>query len=300
MWEKLGLIYSNQGIDSDGRTHASNPTVKVIDETTIEIFFSARDEHSRSSIYSKKFFLEGDNITGVNGSTSKILKFGDPGYFDDAGASMGCLLHHNNDEYLYYLGWSLTKNTPWHNSIGLAIRPQGSSKFEKYKNIPILDRNEYNPISLSYPWVIKEKNKFRMWHGSNLSWGEKQEDMAHCLKYAESDDGIKWYSKDLISVAFKDESEYAMSKPSVILENGLYKMWYSFRGKSYRIGYAESKDGFRFERKDNHVGITVSPSGWDSETIEYPNVFDLNGQRYMVYNGNKYGLTGFGLAKWVG
>ena len=30
--------------------------------------------------------------------------------------------------------------------------------------------------------------------------------------------------------------------------------------------------------------------------ICYPNVFDYNGNRYMLYNGNAYGKSGFGLA----
>ena len=73
-------------------------------------------------------------------------------------------------------------------------------------------------------------------------------------------------------------------------------MWYSHRGGAYRIGYAESEDGKSWERMDNTVGITTSASGWDSEMIEYPYVFDHKGTRYMLYNGNGYGKTGFGLA----
>ena len=72
-------------------------------------------------------------------------------------------------------------------------------------------------------------------------------------------------------------------------------MWYSFRGLSYRIGYAESDDGRKWERLDSQAGIDVSTTGWDSEMIEYPFVFDHKGQRYMLYNGNGYGKTGFGL-----
>ena len=30
--------------------------------------------------------------------------------------------------------------------------------------------------------------------------------------------------------------------------------------------------------------------------VEYPYVFDWQGRRYMLYNGNGYGLTGVGLA----
>jgi hypothetical protein len=74
-------------------------------------------------------------------------------------------------------------------------------------------------------------------------------------------------------------------------------MWYSIRfGKTYRIGYAESTDGVDWQRKDNQVGIDVSDAGWDSEMIEYPCVFDHAGERYMLYNGNGFGKTGFGLA----
>ena len=77
-------------------------------------------------------------------------------------------------------------------------------------------------------------------------------------------------------------------------------MWYCYRGqkeiKTYRIGYAESKGGLVWERKDELAGIDVSASGWDSECICYPYVFDYNNERYMFYNGNGYGKSGFGLA----
>ena len=51
-----------------------------------------------------------------------------------------------------------------------------------------------------------------------------------------------------------------------------------------------------FKRRDEEVGIDVSPAGWDSAMIEYPYVFDHGGARYLLYNGNDYGREGFGLA----
>ncbi|MFM8395102.1 MAG: hypothetical protein ACKOB4_14370, partial [Acidobacteriota bacterium] len=44
------------------------------------------------------------------------------------------------------------------------------------------------------------------------------------------------------------------------------------------------------------VGIDVSAAGWDDEMIEYPFVFEHRGRLFMLYNGNGYGRTGFGLA----
>ena len=73
-------------------------------------------------------------------------------------------------------------------------------------------------------------------------------------------------------------------------------MWYSFRGDFYKIGYAESQDGVRWQRKDEVSEIKVSSDGWDSEMIEYPYIFECMSNRYMLYNGNGYGKSGIGIA----
>jgi len=120
--------------------------------------------------------------------------------------------------------------------------------------------------------------------------------MMHLIKYAESDDAIHWDRKGIIALNFENESEYALSRPFVLKKDSLYRMWYSYRGESYRIGYAESEDSIKWTRKDRDGGIDVSESGWDSEMIEYPYVFEHKGERYMLYNGNGYGKTGIGIA----
>ena len=135
-----------------------------------------------------------------------------------------------------------------------------------------------------------------MWYGSNLSWGPEQRDMAHLIKYAESDDGIHWRRDGRIAIPFASEDEYAMSKPCVVWDGSHYRMWYSFRGVAYRIGYAESRDGLEWTRMDHLAGIAPSDFGWDSQGIEYPNVFRHGSNWYMLYNGNGYGRTGFGIA----
>jgi hypothetical protein len=59
---------------------------------------------------------------------------------------------------------------------------------------------------------------------------------------------------------------------------------------------AVSNDGYNWKRKDDEAGIDVSAEGWDSEAISYPTVFAYNDNWYMLYNGNDYGRTGFGIA----
>ena len=85
-------------------------------------------------------------------------------------------------------------------------------------------------------------------------------------------------------------------------------MWFCYRGQSgyreksetsYRIGIAhESGDGIQWIRRDDGPVVERSETGWDSEMVAYPEVFELNDKRYMFYNGNGFGQSGFGYAVW--
>jgi hypothetical protein len=294
-WKKISHIFVSDNNYPWMHSHAANCVAENVKEDLFRIYFSSRDINNRAHIS----FVDVELIPPfeiVNICNSPVLSPGEIGTFDDSGVSLSCIKIINNKKYMYYLGWNLGVTVPWRNSIGLAILDEKTGKFEKYSQAPLLDRHHVDPFSISYPYVIEDNGIYRMWYGSNLAWGEKQEDMAHLIKYAESKDAIHWDRKGKVALNFKDETEYAMSRPFVLKENGIYKMWYSYRGKSYRIGYAESFDAINWIRKDELAGIDISPEGWDSETIEYPFIFEHKGKRYMLYNGNRYGKTGFGLA----
>lgn len=67
-------------------------------------------------------------------------------------------------------------------------------------------------------------------------------------------------------------------------------------GEQYRLGYAYSLSGETWDLRIKETGIDVSAYGWDFEMIEYPFVCDHKGERLMLYNGNGYGKTAFGIA----
>ena len=113
-------------------------------------------------------------------------------------------------------------------------------------------------------------------------------------------DGINWNREGKVAIDYKDDFEYAISVPRIIKDKECYRMWFSSRATknepTYRIRYAESLDGIHWNRQADPVGISPSACGWDSEMVCYPFVFDHGVNRYMLYNGNGYGKTGFGLA----
>ena len=65
----------------------------------------------------------------------------------------------------------------------------------------------------------------------------------------------------------------------------------------YRIGYAVSDDLMNWKRNDELAGLGVSADGWDSEMANYGHLFSLDGETYMIYQGNEMGRTGIGLAR---
>ena len=294
-WKKLGWVFVPDNHHSWMQTHAANTVAEHLKDDLFRVYFSCRDKENHSSIgYVDVDINPPFKVTEI--SATPVLIRGEIGLFDDSGVSLSCITNVKGKKFMYYLGWNLGVTVPWRNSIGLAVYNEQTDQFEKHGKAPLLDRNEVDPYSISYPFVLEDGGLFRMWYGSNLSWGKDQKDMAHVIKYAESKDGISWKRDGSIALNFKSDGEYAMSRPYVIKESGVYRMWYSYRGEAYRIGYAESSDGIQWIRKDDRAGIDVSPGEWDSESVEYPFIFDHRGQRFMLYNGNAYGRTGFGLA----
>src|SRR6266581_5686620 len=295
-WRKLGQVFQPADNYPWMRSHASNPVAEHRGADVFRVYFSSRDEHNRSSIGWLEIDLRRP-LEILQLAARPLVAPGPAGAFDDSGASMGCLVAApDGARYLYYVGWNLGVTVPWRNSIGLAISVSADAPFEKYSPAPILDRSRSDPYSVSYPSILREGGAWRMWYGSNLSWGANREDMLHVIKYAGSRDGKQWTPGEGVALELHAGAEHALSRPCVLKENGRYRMWYSYRSAAYRIGYAESTDGRVWIRDDDAAGIGVSASGWDCESIEYPHVFDHAGARYMLYNGNGFGRTGFGLA----
>jgi hypothetical protein len=218
--------------------------------------------------------------------------------FDDCGASVGCLVAVGQRRYLYYMGWHVTDAVPWQNAIGLAISDGPGKPFRRVSNSPVLDLDATDPYTLSYPWVRYDDGRFRMWYGSNVAWGQHKSDMRHLIKYAESDDGIAWHRDNVVVIDFDGPDEYAICRPCLLKDTHGYRMWFCARGTSYRIWEASSKDGIVWDRCRDAPAVDVSASGWDSEMTAYPCVFDHRGVRYMLYAGNGFGRSGFGLAVW--
>jgi hypothetical protein len=295
-WIKQGLIFAPSDNGDWLHTHAALPVVERRADS-YRVYFSSRDKQGRAQV--GYFETSPDALNKVTRvSDQPAISLGPLGAFDDSGVTTSWIVNHENKKYHYYSGWTLGVTVPFYFFIGLAISHDAGETFERVSAGPILERNSCDPYLTASPCVLVEEGVWRMWYVSGTGWhlqNEKPQHRYH-IKYAESADGIHWQRSGVVCIDYQSPEEYAIARPCVIKEGGIYRMWYSYRGSSYRIGYAESADGLQWIRKDQESGIDVSTSGWDSEMIEYPYVFEHQRQHYMLYNGNDYGKTGIGLA----
>lgn len=305
-WIKKGLVFATDHNYPWMVSHAQVPIVDRLDEERLRIYFGVRDASNQTTTT----FIEVDasnpsNVLRVH--NQQVLSLGRLGCFDDSGAMPSWLVNRGSEKWLYYIGWNAGVTVPYRNSIGLAISVDGGSTFERAYDGPIIDRTFAEPHFVGSSCVLSDSGTWRMWYLSTVRWefhDGKPEPYYH-IKYAESKDGVVWQRDGRVCIDFRSPEEGGISRPCVIKDGSLYRMWYSYRGgvgyrtrgsQSYRIGYAESPDGLTWQRLDDLAGIDISESGWDSYMIEYPYVFDHLGSRYLFYNGNGFGRSGLGYA----
>ena len=291
-WIKLGKIFEVKNNNDWLVSHSAVPFVRQLKDGVFRIYFSVRNKYNQSQSSFFDFHLTSMQI--VNQLTkAPLMGPGISGCFDDCGVTLSCYCD-ENDLY-YYMGWNLPENAPFDNQIGASYLKDGV--LNKLRENPIIGKCDKEPLSFGYPWVLKVKDTYYMWYDTNFSWiAENPKNYKFPLRSAMSKDGLNWEKTYHTNIVLGDD-ERAIARPCVIYENEVFKMWYSIDiGGKYSLGYAESFDGFNWNRMDEEVGISTSNDGWDSEEIEYPFVFDFKYDRYMLYNGNNYGKSGIGIA----
>lgn len=298
-WQKLGKIYETKGHLDWARTHASVPIADHLDNDRFRIYFTPRDGDNRSHVGWFDINLNDPTVI-LDESTTPVLAPGKMGAFDMDGTMASTLVRRGDDRLLYYIGWNRGVGVPFRNCVGLAIQSGGTGPFIRHSDGPVMDRGPTDPYFIASHDVVVEGGAWHIWYLSGLDWGPGDPPVSsYNLRYAISDNGVDWRRHGTVAVDFEHPNEIAIARPTVIKDDDIWRMWYCYRGTNfaYRIGYAESSNAVEWTRHDKNAGIRASKDGWDSEMVCYPYVFDHQGTRYMLYNGNGYGTSGIGLAR---
>jgi hypothetical protein len=304
-WKKLGVVWKPDGSSAWARTHGMGPTPFRLNNEVIRVFVTCLDDRGRGRPgYVDVAAQDPTRVLDVSPCAS--LDIGEPGTFDDNGLMAISIVQTDPGTlFMYYAGFELCTHIRYRIFSGLAVSKDGGMTFTRHSRSPILDRTDDELFFRCGPIAMFDEGVFKLWYVAGSEWtvlnGKPMP--VYDLRYQESKDGIHWSDKGKLSMAITGEDEHGFGRPWVV-KRGLndYQLFYSIRRRSfaaYRLGYAESKDGINWVRKDDEMGLDVTPGGFDSDAIMYSAVISVGDKTYCFYNGNNFGEHGFGVAELI-
>ena len=296
LWKSKGLIFNSSKKIKHIKSHSWVPTPVKLKDGVFKIFYAGRDKFNHSNIYSFDYSFIKKKVVAF--SQKPQLTKGRLGCFDDCAVIPSHIIIYKKKFYLYYIGWTQGKSVPYISALGLATSKNLNSCFKKVSEAPILGRTKKEPIFTASCFVQKNK-KFEMWYTSNKSWSKIKNKLVpkYNIRLATSVNGIDWATKNDV-IKIKSKKEIAITRPWVINYKKQKIMFYSYRGKYYKIGYA-IKNKTKWIRKDKKLKFYKSISKFDNKMREYGAVIKYKGKLFMFYNGNNYGEEGIGLAEYI-
>ena len=305
---KKGRICSADTFDLNWyKKNSMVPLPYLISPNTIRIFLTMCDGDNVGRIgYVDVEAQDPSKVIGY--SRYPVLGVGQPGSFDDNGVVGASLLKDGNKLYLYYSGYQTCVKVPYLIFAGVAVSLDNGRTFEKLtKEVPMLDRVPGECSTRCAAFIMKCGSVYKTWYTASTRGGwcvsEGRMKPLYNLKYKESRSPIIWDKTPGETVIdFKNSDEHGICRCCIWREDGIFKIIYSLRHLSigYRLGYAESKDGIKWERLDDKVGITVSSKGgFDDDMVCFGERMQYKDRVYLFYSGNHYGMSGIGYAELV-
>ena len=200
-------------------------------------------------------------------------------------------------------GWLTAADDCPHVRMGYAWSLNGI-QWNEHPNNPILDigtrSTDFDYDGVETPSVIKDlsapaSQRYKLWYAGRNARCKSIND--HKFGYAYSPDGIHWTKYPGNPVLVTGDNSYwyntFISNPSVLLENGIYKMWFTAPdlvingqptdGKG-NIGYATSSDGIQWTVNTSPVLIAGDQANWDAASIAEPSVLKVGSTYHMFYS----------------
>lgn len=311
-WKKIGKIFNpiDYQLPNNCVEFAQSPQTIVFDDF-VRVYFSTREKDKIGKYLSHVAFVDFDRefkkVLLV--STETVIPLGNLGCFDEHGIFPINVLKHQDKILAFTTGWNRKVSVSADASVGLAISHDQGLTFEKFGSGPVLTATLNEPFLVCDAFVAYFENQFHMWYIFGTQWTTFVEgqapDRVYKIAHATSIDGINWEKEGRTIIKDRINKEECQALPSVIFHNGLYHMVFCYRHasgfrtdkeKGYRLGYAYSNDLINWIRDDDKIGIDLSVDDWDSDMMCYPHLFKVDNQVYLLYNGNEFGRTGFGLA----
>lgn len=312
-WQKLGRVFDPRDW-SEGRPwlhEFAQAPATLVRETYVRVYFSCRpapDADGQYVSYSAWVDLDRNDLTRVLRVASQpVLKLGELGCFDEFGTYPFSAVDDGERVLGYYAGWTRCESVPFNTAIGCAESLDGGETFSRLGAGPVIEYSVDEPFVMSGPKVRRWDGEWHLFYIAGRKWKlvAGRPEPVYRIRRAVSSDGVTWRKHNVDLIAPRIEKDEAQASPDVLRRDGRYHMFFCYRhseeyrngARGYRIGYATSNDLNEWHRDDTAAALDPSEDGWDSGSVSYPHVFELDGETYMAYLGEGVGRFGFGLAR---
>ena len=233
-WRKLGHVYTANEPGGWRSSHAFVPTPLLMVDR-IRVFSAFLDSDSVGRVgYVDVDLQTPTRVIAV--SPEPVLDVGEPGTFDDCGATPVQVLEQGAALWLFYNGWQRSARVPYHILSGLAVSDDGGLSFRRASRVPVLERTDTSWLVRSTPFVLPPVvagEPWRMWYsaggghvhrGAGAGWAPR-----YGIAYAESADGRGWPAVDQsVRIEMRDE-EFGLTRPVVERDGDGFRMLLSVR-----------------------------------------------------------------------
>lgn len=312
-WHSLGKIFdpAQYPLDFAPEGYAQSPQALVLPDR-VRIYFSTRARDAGGKFISHVAYVDFDReLRGVlDIAKAPVIALGGLGCFDEHGIFPFNVLRSGDRLMAFTTGWNRRVSVPTDAAIGLAISTDGGVSFEKVGAGPVLAPGLHEPFLVGDAFVLQLQQQLHMWYIHGTRWiahepgGEAER--VYKIAHAISQDGQSWQREGRQIISNRLGPDECQALPTVIEHEGVYHMMFCYRSATdfrhnrahaYRLGHAWSTDLEQWQRDDDQWALARPDQGWDAEMMCYPHLFRVDGQIYLLYNGNQFGRGGFGLAR---
>lgn len=297
-FKRLGLVYCPEGSQSWARQAAMLPTPLMLDEHRLRVYFASTDEKNVGRLgYVELDVREPRNVLEV--AREPVLDIGRPGTFDDNGVNPSFVVRVGERLRMYYIGYQLHRQVPYTLFTGVAESTDGGETFERRSEVPILDRCDGELFFRTAPCVLPDGSGWRMWYIAGSGWTDLggRTQPIYGLHTITSADGLHFVGPGQKLLEPQLPVEIGFGRPFIRAGTRGAEMFYSTRRPTgYGLGYAQSPDCQVWTRRDAELHFEGVPEPWESEMMCYSAIVETRSATLMLYNGNGYGRTGFGVA----
>ena len=237
-----------------------------------------------------------------------LLPRGPAGSFDSTHAKYPCVLKVRDEWWMWYNGRS---NDSFTGAVGLATSSDGLQWTKSNDGKPVLGpgvAGKFDDKVVLHPAVVRdESGRLHLWYN-----GVGPQSDFH-VGHATSRDGITWRRENggdpvLSAAPSPSRPEVYVYNVNVLLEAGVYRMWYSSAQKLLDTGryapggsaivYAESEDGTHWERDPVNTLVSGKSGSDDAYACFAPHVVRRDRELWMYYSmGSVYQRYQVGLAR---